>query len=595
MEDTERQIHNFSIIAHVDHGKSTLADRMLEITKTVTAREMKEQLLDSMDLEREKGITIKLQPVRMDWEGRVLNLIDTPGHVDFQYEVSRSLQAVEGAILLVDATQGIQAQTLANLYLAMEQDLVIIPVINKIDLPAADVPGVKAQLTKLLGVSEDDILPVSAKTGEGVSEVLQAIVDRVPAAAQEQEASLRALIFDSVYDDYKGVVAYVRVMEGTVGRGDSIAFLGTDSSDRVVESGMFKPRFSPVDTISAGEIGYLATGLKDIRYARVGDTIVQAADRANMSPLAGFKIPQPKVFAGIYPVSGDDFHLLRDAVGRLQLNDASFTAQQERSQALGQGFRCGFLGMLHLEIIQERIKREFELDVVVTTPSVMYKVRKTDGEEIEVHTPDAFPDPSHIEEVQEQIAEVEVIVPSEHLGAVFELMQDREGEVQGQEFVGSDRVMLHYRMPLRELVVDLYDNLKSATAGFGSMSYDITGWRSANVVKLTMLLNHEPVEALSVIIPSSKAEKVGRRMVEKLKSVVPRQQFAVPIQAAVGGRVVARETLSAMRKDVTSGLYGGDYSRKRKLLEKQKKGKKKLASGGSVDIPPQAYIEVLKR
>lgn len=588
-------IKNLVITAHIDHGKSTLADRFMEITKTVESRRMREQLLDSMELEREKGITIKLQPVRMQWKNSLLNLIDTPGHVDFQYEVSRSLQAVEGALLLVDATQGVQAQTVSNLYLALEQNLEIIAAINKVDLPAANVERVKEEIEKLVGIPGDEVLGISAKTGEGVPELLDYIVEKVPTATVESDKPLRALIFDSVYDDYKGVVAFVRIVEGQVSQGSEIAFVGTEVTDRVVEIGTFAPQFNPGKTLSAGEIGYIATGLKDIRQARVGDTIVLAKDKPKPSALPGFKIPQPKVFAGIFPVAGDEFPVLREAMGKLQLNDASLTAQQERSQALGQGFRCGFLGMLHLEIVQERLRREFELDLVVTTPSVLYKVKRRDGTQVDVHTPDAFPDPTFIESTEEQFTTAEVIVPTEHLGAVFELMKQHEGEILAQEYMGTDRVMLKYEMPLRELVVDLYDELKSATSGYGSLSYEIKGWRPADVVKLAIMLNHEPVEALSVIIPRSKAEAVGRRATEKLKDLLPRQLFALPIQAAVGGKVVARETLPAMRKDVTAGLYGGDVTRKRKVLEKQKKGKKKMATTGSISIPPEAYIAMLKK
>ena len=591
-----KQIRNFCIIAHIDHGKSTLADRMLELTHTVAKRDMQDQMLDQMDLEREKGITIKLQPVRMNWKGHVLNLIDTPGHVDFQYEVSRSLQAVEGAILLVDATQGVQAQTLANLYLALEQNLTIIPVINKIDLPAANVPAVEEEFMKLLGVSREEILKISAKTGVGVKEVLDEVVKKIKppeAPAVEGKGILRALIFDSIYDDYKGVVAYVRVVEGSVERGSLVHFLGTGASDKAVEVGVFRPKFTPAETIAAGEIGYIATGLKNIREARVGDTI--STKESGVNPVSSFKIPQPKVFAGVYPAQGDDFHLLREAVGKLQLNDASFTAQQERSQALGQGFRCGFLGMLHLEIIQERLKREHDIDVVVTTPSVMYRVKKRGGELLEVRTPDQFPDAGQIEEVEEQLARAEVIVPVAYMGAVFEVMKDREGVLQHQEFLGTERVLLRYSLPLRELVVDLYDQLKSVTAGYGSLSYELTDWQATDVVKLSILINEEPVEALSVIVPRGKAERAGRRMAEKLKTVIPKQLFAIPIQAAIGGKVVARETLGAMRKDVTGHLYGGDVTRKKKLLEKQKKGKKKMAAKGQVNIPPSAYIDVLKR
>lgn len=590
------EIRNFCIIAHIDHGKSTLADRMLELTHTVEKRNMQAQLLDSMELEREKGITIKLQPVRMEHNGYILNLIDTPGHVDFQYEVSRSLKAVEGAILLVDATQGVQAQTVSNVYFALEQNLEIIPVINKIDLPAADVEGVSKEIMNLLGVTKEDILHISAKTGLGVLELLDRVCEKVPPARTEtKDNNLRALIFDSVYDDYKGVVAYVRVMEGAVKSGDSITFLGTDVSDRVVEVGAFRPQFTARESLSAGEIGYIATGLKDIRQARVGDTITLTSQKLTTEPLPGYAIPQPKVFAGLYPADGSDFHNLRDAMGKLQLNDASISVHMERSHALGQGFRCGFLGMLHLEIIQERLRREFDLDIVVTTPSVLYHVTLSNGKTIDVHTPDAFPDPSHVVETQEQWVRADVLLPATYLGAVFEVMQQHEGVQLSQEYLGTDRISLHYEMPLRELVVDLYDQLKSVTSGYGSLSYEMKDWRAADVVKLSILLNHEPAEALSVIIPRHKAEAVGRRLVEKLKNVIQKQLFAIPIQAAVGGNVVARETVSAMRKDVTAKLYGGDVTRKRKLLDKQKKGKKKLSTSGSVQIPPEAYIQLLKR
>ena len=569
---------------------------------------MQAQLLDSMELEREKGITIKLQPVRMEHKGFVLNLIDTPGHVDFQYEVSRSLKAVEGAILLVDATQGVQAQTVSNLYFALEQNLEIIPVINKIDLPAADVEGVSQEIINLLGSKKEDILHISAKTGQGVLEVLDAVIARVPAASRPGSpvksvadapdhgaAALRALIFDSVYDDYKGVVAYVRVMEGSVTQGDAITFLGTDVDDRVVEVGVFKPQFTARETIGAGEIGYIATGLKNIRQARVGDTITKTAEKQNVQQLPGFAIPQPKVFAGLYPVDGSDFPVLREAMSRLQLNDSSLTAHMERSHALGQGFRCGFLGMLHLEIVQERLRREFDVELVVTTPSVLYHVVLTSGEKKDIHTPDAFPDPSFIESMEEQWCSADILLPRKYLGAVFEVMAQHEGNLISQEVLGTERMLLHYELPLRELVVDLYDQLKSITSGYGSLSYDVIGWRDADVVKLTILMNHEIAEALSLIIPRTKAEAIGRRVVDKLKDLVPRQQFAVPIQAAIGGKVVARETVPALRKDVTAKLYGGDVTRKRKLLDKQKKGKKRLSTKGSINLPPEAYIQLLKR
>lgn len=592
-----RQTHNFCIIAHIDHGKSTLADRLLELTGTVERRKMREQLLDSMELEREKGITIKLQPVKMKWKDRVLNLIDTPGHVDFQYEVSRSLQAVEGAILLVDATQGVQAQTIANLFLAIEQNLEIIPVINKIDLPAADVPRAEAELKHLLG-DGISILKISAKTGVGVPELLDEIVRVVPAATVATEKPLRALIFDSVYDEYKGVVAYVRVVEGAVKAQDQLAFLGTDLSDRAVEVGTFAPEFTAARQLAAGDIGYVATGLKNIRGARVGDTIThlrQGSGGQALASLPGFSVPQPKVFAGIYPEGGDDFPALREALSKLQLNDASLTVQQEQNEALGQGFRCGFLGMLHLEIVQERLQREYNLKLVITTPSVLYQVQLRDGRRLQAATPASWPDPSSIVETREQYVRAQILTPTKYLGAVFELLKQREGELEKQEYLDADRVILTYILPLRELVVDLYDHLKSATAGYGSLSYELVDWRVSEVVKLNFLLNQEPVEALSVIVPRAKAEAVGRRMVEKLKEVIPKQLFVIPVQAALGGKIIARETIAAMRKDVTGYLYGGDVTRKKKLLEKQKKGKKRMGSRGSVDIPPSAYIAVLKR
>ncbi|MEX2055033.1 MAG: translation elongation factor 4, partial [Candidatus Andersenbacteria bacterium] len=512
--DKTTTIHNYCIIAHIDHGKSTLADRMLELTGTIEKRNMQAQLLDSMELEREKGITIKLQPVRMKWRDQILNLIDTPGHVDFQYEVSRSLQAVEGAILLVDATQGVQAQTIANLHLALEHQLTIIPVINKIDLPAANVPLVTEELKHLLGENAPAPLAISAKTGEGVAEVLDAIIARVPPAARNTDVPLKALIFDSVYDSYKGVVAYVRVVEGRVKGRDEILFISTKAIDHVVETGTFAPTFASRPELVAGEIGYIATGLKEVRQARVGDTITLR--NAHVTPLSGFAIPQPKVFAGVYPESGDDFPELREAMAQLQLNDASLTAQQERSEALGQGFRCGFLGMLHLEIIQERLSREYDLKLVVTTPSVRYRVTTNDLKEHEVETPAHFPDPSSIVKTAEQYATVEILTPVKYMGVVFDVLSEREGTILHQEYLEADRILLRYSLPLRELVVDLYDQLKSITSGYGSMSYEVGEWQEADVVKVSILINLEPIEALSVIVARQKAEKVGRRMIEKL-------------------------------------------------------------------------------
>lgn len=592
-------IYNFCIIAHVDHGKSTLADRLLEATNTVAARDMKEQVLDSMDLERERGITIKLQPVRMSYKGAILNLIDTPGHVDFQYEVSRSLQAVEGAILLVDATQGIQAQTISNLHLAREQDLVIIPVINKIDLPAANVPFVEKEILSLVDCTVSEILKISAKTGAGVDRVLDAVLERVPPANQDVRGALAALVFDSVYNDYKGVVAYVRVVAGQVQRGDDIVFMGTGAADRVVEAGIFSPQWVPAPGLSAGEIGYVATGLKDVRQARVGDTLIHPAGWRGFGrqaeALPGFKIPQPKVFAGLFPVQGDQFGRLRDALGELVLNDASLSAQQERSEALGQGFRCGFLGMLHLDIVQERLKREHDLDLVVTAPSVVYRLWLTDGTQREVAAAAEWPNPSLIKSVQERYAKVGILAPVAYTGKIFELLQDREATLVKQDYLEGGRVQLTYNLPLRELVVDLYDQLKSVTSGYGSLSYELVNWHSADVVKLDLLVNGEPVEALGSVVARRKAEAIGRAMVAKLKTVVPRQLFTVPLQAAVGGKILARETLTAMRKDVTGYLYGGDVTRKKKLLAKQKRGKKRLAGTSSIAIPPEAYMALFRR
>ncbi|MBI4022482.1 MAG: elongation factor 4 [Candidatus Andersenbacteria bacterium] len=593
-----RDIRNFCIIAHIDHGKSTLADRMLELTGTVEKRRMQEQLLDSMELERERGITIKLQPVRMQWKGAVLNLIDTPGHVDFQYEVSRSLQAVEGAVLLVDATQGTQAQTVANLYLALAQDLTIIPVVNKIDLPAARVEAVRRELASLLGVGAQNVLAVSAKTGEGVPALLDAIVKNVPDAvssANQMSKALRCLIFDSYYDDYKGVVAYVRVVDGQVAAGDALAFLGTGAQDTAIEVGFFTPEFSPSGSLSAGQIGYIATGLKNVQQARVGDTITTARAAGEVTALPGFAMPQPRVFAGIFPVQGDHYPKLREALAELQLSDASLMVQPEQNDALGQGFRCGFLGILHLDIVQERLRREWEIELVVTVPSVRYRVKLTRGELREVHTPAEWPDPAQIEAVEEQLVGAEVLAPAEHIGNVFTVMKRHEAALLSQEMIGEGKLLLRFSLPLRELVVDLHDALKSATAGYASLGYELTDWQAADVVKLSVLINREPAEALAQIVPRGGAAAAGRRLVERLKEALPRQMFAVPLQAAVGGTIVARETLPAMRKDVTGHLYGGDVTRKRKLLEKQKKGKKRLAQSGSVRIPPATYLAILKR
>ncbi len=587
------EVKNFCVIAHIDHGKSTMADRMLEITSTVPSRQMKEQVLDSMDLERERGITIKLQPVRMRWKNKVLNLIDTPGHVDFQYEVNRSLQAVEGAVLLVDATQGIQAQTMSNLYMALERDMVIIPVVNKIDLPAADVEGVKREIEEVTGFSED-IIAISAKTGEGIEKVLDAVARRVPAAKAEIQKRFRAMIFDSVYDEYKGVITYVKVVEGVIEKGKEIVFMGTGASDKAQEVGTFSPSLEPGEKLVAGEVGYIATGLKAIRQARVGDTICLLKEKKEVGPLPGFRVPQPKVFAGVYPVSGGHFYKLRRSIDKLKLNDSSITVKQHNSVALGQGFQCGFLGLLHLDIVRERLLREYDVELIMTAPNVMYQLTRADGSEIKVSTPSDFPDASQISTVKEQYVKVEVITPINFLGKVFELMKDGKTIFLRQENIGKSRVMVEYELPLRELVVDFYDRLKSATSGYGSLSYELSGWREADVVKLDILVNHDPVEALSTVVSREAAQAAGRKIVKRLKDKMPKQMFAVPLQAAVGGTVVARETLSALRKDVTGYLYGGDVTRKKKLLEKQKKGKKKMAQEGKINIPPEVYRGVLK-
>ena len=593
-----KDIRNFCIIAHIDHGKSTLADRFIEITGTLDKRQMQDQLLDTMDLERERGITIKLQPVRMKHnkggDEYTLNLIDTPGHVDFAYEVNRSLAAVEGCVLLVDATQGVQAQTLANLYMAIEAGLEVVPVLNKIDLPAADVEARSEELMKLIGCEKEDILTVSAKTGEGVAELLDAIVDRVPEPEGETSGETRALIFDSFYDDYQGVIAYVRVVDGEFVKGKPIQFLATGASAQITELGHISPKRIADDKLETGQIGYIATGLKDISACRVGDTI---ALNTETKALPGYVDVRPMVFAGIFPKDGGDVTELREAVEKLQLSDASLTVEPERSSALGVGFRCGLLGMLHLEIVQERLMRESNVEVVVTTPSVRYRVEKSDGSEIAIKSPLDLPDPSYIKQVYEPWAKVDIVVPADRVGAVMELVQDRRGIYRTTEYLDQSRVVLHYEMPLSAVIVDFYDVLKTATSGYGSMSYEAIDERQADVVRLDVLVAEEPVEALATLVYRDEAHAVGKRIVKTLKDEIPRQQFVVKLQAAVGGKIVAGERLSALRKDVTAKLYGGDVSRKRKLLEKQKKGKKRMAAmgHGKVDIPSSAYLKVLKR
>jgi GTP-binding protein LepA len=595
------RIRNFCIIAHIDHGKSTLADRLLEVTGTVEKREMQEQVLDSMDLERERGITIKLAPVRMkhvkDGREYTLNLIDTPGHVDFHYEVSRSLAAVEGAILLVDATQGVQAQTLANLYLALEQNLEIIPILNKIDLPAADVPLRTLEIMQLIGCKEEDVLAVSAKTGEGVPLVLDEVIDRIPEPKGKDIRPARAMVFDSSYDDYKGVVAYVRVIDGALRKRDRLKMVATKASAEILDVGALTPSFLSTDTLETGQIGYVVTGLKDIQACRVGDTMtLERAD--NIEALPGYKEVTPMVFAGVFPEEGDDYNALRDAMERLKLNDAALSYDPEQSPALGFGFRAGFLGMLHLEILKERLEREFGIHLVVTVPSVAYHVYKIGEDKLQmIKSPLELPDPGQIDRIEEPWASLDIITPVEYIGGIMTLTQDRHGTYKNTEYLSEGRAILKYDIPLSSLIVDFYDRLKSVTSGFASMNYEVFTYRPADVVRLDVLVADEPVEALSTFVYRDDAHKIGKGIVNSLKKSIPRQQFVIKIQAAIGGKIVAAERISALRKDVTAKLYGGDVSRKKKLLQKQKKGKKRmLAMGkGKVHIPSEAYLNVLKR
>lgn len=592
-----QNIRNFVIISHIDHGKSTLADRMIESTNTVDKRGMREQILDGLDLERERGITIKLTPVRMEHQGYILNLIDTPGHVDFAYEVSRSMQAVEGAVLLVDATQGIQAQTIANLMVALEHNVTVIPVVNKIDLPAADVPGATAQIAQLLGVDKKEVLAISAKTGAGVDAVLDAVVKRTPCPTGKTSAPLRALVFDSLFDQYQGVIAYIRVVEGAVQEGDEILLAGEDIHAAAQNVGVFRPSPTVSEKLSAGEIGFITTGLRDVAHARVGDTVIAVEDAAKRSTLAlpGYTVPQPKVFAGMYPESGDDFHLLRDALAKYRLNDASFQYQQESTPALGQGFRCGFLGLLHLSIVRERVEREYNVSILVTAPSVAYRVASKKGEHIRVTTPAQFPDPSLVERAEEQWVRVEIVGRSSDIGSIMELLISREGIHRNTEYLSPKRILVSGEMPLREMVSEFHDALKGATSGYASVSYELSDWRETRLAKLSIIVGGEIVEPLTVIVPAQRAQSEGRRIVERLKGAIPRHLFPVPLQAALGGKIIARETIPALRKDVTGHLYGGDVTRKRKLLEKQKKGKKRMANQGGVHIPPDAFLAAMKR
>ncbi len=595
----QSRIRNFSIIAHIDHGKSTLADRLLELTHTIDPRQMTSQVLDSMDLEREKGITIKARAVRLEYTARdgrryALNLIDTPGHVDFSYEVSRSLQACEGAILVVDAAQGIEAQTLANVHLALRQNLVIIPVVNKIDLPSAQPEVVIEELENVLAIPREEVILASAKEGTGVPEILEAIVTRIPPPRGDPEAPLRALVFDSHYDPYKGVVAYVRLVQGTLRSGDTVRLMASGATSELLELGVFRPQLVPVDALTAGEVGYVATGLKSVRDARVGDTLTRA-DRPAATPLPGYQPAKPLVFAGLYPVAGDDYPLLRDALEKLHLNDASFTFEPESSVALGFGFRCGFLGLLHMEIVQERLEREFGLELIASAPSVEYEVTLTHGRgTVIVDNPARMPPPADIEAIAEPWVRVSIVSPATYIGALMELTTNRRGVFLDLEYLDPQRVLMRFEMPLAELIVDFYDQLKSRTAGYASMDYEEIGSRAADLVKVDVLVNGEPVDALSVIVHRSRAYATGRALVEKLRGLIPRQLFEVPIQAAIGSHVIARETIRALRKNVLAKCYGGDVTRKRKLLEKQKEGKRRMKRVGQVEIPQEAFLALLR-
>lgn len=597
--ERQKYIRNFSIVAHIDHGKSTLADRLIEATGTLTEREMDTQVLDNMDLEKERGITIKSQAVRLIYkrdtgEEYTLNLIDTPGHVDFNYEVSRSLAACEGAILVVDATQGIQAQTLANCYLALDNDLEIVPVINKIDLPSARPEEVKQEIEDVIGIEAEDAPLVSAKTGLNIKDALEAIVNKVPAPDGDEKAPLKALIFDSYYDSYKGVVCHIRVKEGAIKEGTEIKLMNTGKVYEVVEVGVFVPNYMPVDELKAGDVGYVTASIKNVRDARVGDTITEAKRSANEA-LSGYRPAVPMVFSGIYPVDGAKYEELKEALEKLQVNDAALSFEPETSIALGFGFRCGFLGLLHMDIIQERLEREFNLDIITTAPSVIYKITKTDGTLIELTNPTNMPSPSEIKLMEEPIVKSSIITPSDYVGAVMDLAQNRRGIFKDMQYLDTTRVSLNYEIPLNEIIYDFFDALKSRTRGYASFDYELIGYKDADLVKLDILLNADVVDALSMIVPRERAYAKGRNMAQKLKEIIPRQMFEIPIQAAVGAKIIARETIKAMRKDVLAKCYGGDISRKRKLLEKQKEGKKRMRQVGSVEVPQEAFMAVLKQ
>lgn len=587
------RIRNFSIIAHIDHGKSTLSDRILEITGAVQTRDMKAQYLDSMDLERERGITIKAQNVRVEWNGHVFHLIDTPGHVDFGYEVSRSLAACEGVVLVVDAAQGIEAQTLANCYLALENDLEIVACLNKIDLPAADPDRYAMEIETVLGIPAEEILRISAKSGEGVPELLDAIAERIPTPKGSADEPLQALIFDSQFDQYRGVVSSVRVMNGHLQSGAKLSFMQAGAQHEALEIGVRQPATVPVKELGPGEVGYLIAGIKDVGDARSGETVTTASKGAE-TPLAGYRDPKPMVFSGLFPIDGDDFEDLRDALGKLKLNDASITYTPESSGALGFGFRCGFLGLLHMEIVKERLEREFGLALIATAPSVEYRVTRTDGDIAIVDNPAELPPPQQVESIEEPIFKVSIITPTEYTGALMELCQSRRGEMKRMEYLSPERVELVYDIPLAEVVVDFFDQLKSRSQGYASLDYELAGYHPSNLVRVDLLLNGMPADAFSTIVHRESADQYGRRMCEKLKELIPRQMFDVPIQAAIGGKVIARETVKAKRKDVLAKCYGGDITRKRKLLERQKEGKKKMKAIGRVEVPGDVFISALK-
>ena len=584
------RIRNFSIIAHIDHGKSTLADRILEVTDTVSGRDMREQLLDSMDLERERGITIKAQAVRVLWKGHQLNLIDTPGHVDFTYEVSRSLQACEGAVLVVDAAQGVEAQTVANAYLAIENDLELLPVVNKIDLPQADPDASSAEIAELIGGDAGDVLRISAKTGQGIEDVLDAVVERIPPPTGAPDAPPRALIFDSSYDQYRGVVAFVRVVDGSFHTAEGLLAMAQGTRFEAEELGFFSPTMRAAGTLEAGEVGYVITGLKDVSRLRVGDTLTSRANPA-AGPLPGYKDVKPMVFAGLFPTDSDEYPELRDALEKLKLNDAALVYEPETSNALGFGFRCGFLGLLHMEIVRERLEREFDLDLLVTAPNVAYRVVTLTGEEVEVHNPAEMP--PDIERVEEPYIRASIIVPKQYVGQVMELCNERRGRFDHMEYLSEERPLLIYELPLAEVVVDFYDQLKSRTRGYASFDYDVIGFREGSLVKLDVLIAGESVDALSLIVHRDSAYGRGRALVDRLREEIPRQMFDVPVQAAIGSRIIARETIKAKRKDVLAKCYGGDITRKRKLLERQKKGKKRMKQVGAVEVPQEAFLAVL--